>query len=562
MGVCTQCNSRYSGPADRCPLDGAPIRDDVDPLIGRVIGGRYRVLGRMAEGGMASIYKARQDLLERVVAVKVLSRALSEDPLQKERFLREARAANRIHHECVIDVTDFGETEDGLVYLVMEYLEGESLADLVGRGPVPVHRAFGIVRQVCQGLQRAHDIGIFHRDLKPENIFLVRHDDGGDHAKILDFGLARVVGDKRLTSTGQVFGTPEYISPEQASGGDVTHLADLYALGVILYEMIAGRLPFTGSTARLVYQHLREQARPPSHVAPAIQPGVDAVVMRLLDKTPSKRYGSARAVAEALAALEAEIAKQDGVATMPAREVTTAEVLALPPSVVEQFGSKLDRFRGIAAARPADRAFAEAVARFAGRVGRLEKEYERVRTAASALREHVTHGRTTIERLRRALDELCRDEGRGKREMESIRAALAHARAGLEADMRDFARSREELRRLDPDPAAPADSDLATAYERAGRRAGQWRESVAEVDELDRDIAVKSNEMEDVRFQIGQFRGRLAALEVEAARPTTAEAEAAERQRRLNDAHRQFIAALEETARGAREIERMEWVGG
>ncbi|MBI5499836.1 MAG: protein kinase [Deltaproteobacteria bacterium] len=559
MRVCPQCNSQFLGDAERCPIDGSLLRDQADALIGRVIGGRYRIQGRMAEGGMASIYKARHEQVERTVAVKILARMLSEDPVHKERFLREARAANRIHHENVIDITDFGETEDGLVYLVMEYLEGESLADLVTRGAVTLQRAAEILHPVCRGLQRAHDLGILHRDIKPENIFLERRTDGGETVKILDFGLAQLLGDKRLTTAGQVFGTPEYISPEQAMGGEITSRADLYAVGVVFYELMTGRLPFSGSTARLIYQHIHEAPKAPSLVRPGCPPEADEVILRLLEKEPERRYATAKELDGALRDCEQRAAARLKQSTVSTVRTAGVDAMHFPGDTVPKLRQRLAACRQAweSAGGSRDHALGSELDRVAGLIEGLGRTQATADRAEREYNDFVEHGRGTLERLRRAIDELSQDEAKTRREIEGLRTALAKTRATAGDAERDFLQARDQLAQFDQGDGSIVSS--VVVFETAGKAARRWRDAAAEVEALERDLRTKTEELEEIRFQVGQFRGRVAALEVDAGAggPTSpGAADATLHRRRVLEAQRAFGALLDEIGRSMQAIER------
>jgi serine/threonine-protein kinase len=531
-------------------------------VIGRVIGGRYRILGRVAEGGMAAIYKARQDPLDRIVALKILAEALSEDPVQKVRFLREARAANKIRHENVIDVTDFGETEDGLVYLVMEYLDGESLADMLSRGPLIVSRAISILRPVCRGLSRAHDLGILHRDIKPENIFLEKRHEGGENVKILDFGLAQVVGDQRLTSTGQVFGTPEYLAPEQATAAELTPATDLYALGVVFYEMVTGRLPFGGSTARLIYQHIHDAPRLPSQVRVGVPPDIDEIVLRLLRKDPKARFASAREFEEALADWERRVEERELASRASTVRASTVDSFDFPVETLDAFQRRLDAARQQARA-PArgDAGVDREVERFAQLLEQLRLAHATGNTAVKEYREYLQHGRTTLERLRRAVDELSRDEARTRREIEGLRTALGQARANVDGAGRDFARCRAQTAQVELGRDGAPTVAAAIAFETAGKAARRWRDTTAEAEAAERDLAAKGEEGEEIKFQIGQFRGRIAAYEVDlreaAGTGPAAGGESTVHRRRLDGVQQGYLRVLEQVARQAEKVERL-----
>ena len=215
--------------------------------------GEYQIESKLGQGGMASVYAGTQPVIGKKVAVKVMSRQLCLDPVQVERFIQEARAVNQIGHPNIVDVFAFGALPDGRSYFVMEWLQGETLAARLRRGWLTVPEAVAIMFQICDGLAAAHDKGIVHRDLKPENIFLVPVRNRRMLVKVLDFGIAKLLGrrDARIdrTADGSTPGTPSYMSPEQAKGKDVDHRSDIYALGVCAFEMLCGRLPFVGADA-------------------------------------------------------------------------------------------------------------------------------------------------------------------------------------------------------------------------------------------------------------------------------------------------------------------------
>lgn len=270
-------------------------------LIGSTLAGRYRILERRGEGGMATVFAAHHVTLDAKVAVKVLHPNLARDARQRKRFVREARSANRIVHEHVVNIFDFA--EEPTPYFVMEYLEGEDLAALVHRtGGLPWMRVREIGLQVLSALDAAHRLGVVHRDIKPSNIFMVRRPDGRDWVKVLDFGVAKVAGSsgetRGMTRTNEVLGTVLYMSPEQALGGLVDLRSDLYSLGVVFHHLLTGVVPFDGTNPfQVIHQHL--SAAPPA--LPADCPAaVQNVVMRALAKAPEDRFPNAQAMAEAL----------------------------------------------------------------------------------------------------------------------------------------------------------------------------------------------------------------------------------------------------------------------
>src|SRR3954454_24341071 len=270
---------------------GAARAGSNDPMLGKVVAGRYRLETLLGEGGMGVVYRARHVLIDRVVALKLIRPDLRGETHLRAWMLREARAANRVDHAHIVDIHDVGETEDGELYLVMEYLTGTSLSHECAKGPMPLARAVDMLEQMCAALARAHDLGVVHRDLKSDNIMLTTRGGRRDFVKILDFGLAALTRDARLAPKGAVFGTPEYMAPEQARGEDATALCDLYALGILFFEMLTGQLPFR-SNDRETLLEMQRSGPPPrvSTLRPDVAPQAEAIILRLLEKDPAKRF--------------------------------------------------------------------------------------------------------------------------------------------------------------------------------------------------------------------------------------------------------------------------------
>ncbi len=262
-----------------------------DPALGKVIAGRYRLEARIGEGGMGIVYRARHVLIDRVVAVKLIRPDLRGETHLRAWMLREARAANRVDHAHIIDIHDIGETDEGALYLVMEFLIGTPLSSELAKGPMPIQRAVDIIEQMGAALSRAHDLGVVHRDLKSDNILLTARGGRPDYVKILDFGLAALAHDPRLAPKGAVFGTPEYMSPEQARGEQAGPQSDLYALGVLFFEMLTGQLPFRASDRDALLELQRTATAPdPKSIRKDCPDDARAIVLRLLEKNPAKRY--------------------------------------------------------------------------------------------------------------------------------------------------------------------------------------------------------------------------------------------------------------------------------
>ncbi len=283
-------------------------------LTGQTLAGRYEVLECIGRGGMGEVYRARHLLIDKPVAIKVLHQERAANKRAMERFQQEARAAARVGNVHIVDVTDYGFTEEGEAFLVMEVLEGESLQKTLEReGALPVARVVAITRQILGALGAAHEAGIVHRDLKSDNVFLQpAEEDSEDLVKLLDFGISKALlpgtcpeGDPGLTDTGEMVGTPHYLAPEQAEESRlVDHRADLYSLGVLLYQMLTGELPFPGSNIwNVLMRHAKEPPVPPGQrrAGGAIPPDLEDLVLRAMSKDPADRPGSAR---EMLAELE------------------------------------------------------------------------------------------------------------------------------------------------------------------------------------------------------------------------------------------------------------------
>ncbi|MBA3455457.1 MAG: serine/threonine protein kinase [Deltaproteobacteria bacterium] len=305
---------------------------EYDKLVGQTLDGRYYVEKKIGEGGMGVVFSARHAVIERPLAIKVLKREVMRDTATIKRFVQEAKAASRIGHPNIVDVTDFGTTPDGMTYSVMEFVFGQTLgAAMRAAAPFPPQRSIKIAAQIARALGAAHDKGIVHRDLKPENVFLVDRDGRTDFVKIVDFGIAKVAppaggaAEPRLTRAGSVFGTPEYMAPEQAAGrSDTDGRVDIYALGVLLYEMTCGRVPHRAdSMVRTLAMQMLDPVEPPTKVRPDLHiPGeLEAIILHALAKKREDRY---QTMGELLSALEK-------VQTVIGQSLTGNPVYALMP---------------------------------------------------------------------------------------------------------------------------------------------------------------------------------------------------------------------------------------
>ncbi|MCA9605764.1 MAG: serine/threonine protein kinase [Myxococcales bacterium] len=302
MRICPQCGTRFEEAIQFCPHDGSPTYEvesrqepPEDPLLGLVIDGRYRIEKQIGEGGMGVVYMATHTVLQKKLALKVLRGDSSKDAEVVQRFMQEAQAATSIGHQNIIDISDFGRLPDGAVYFVMEYLEGTSLSEMIATGgSVPIQTAVHVIRQIASALEAAHSRGIVHRDLKPDNIFAIKQGADPSFVKVLDFGVAKVGGAaSKLTKTGMVFGTPHYMSPEQAAGHTVDQRTDVYALGVIMYEMFTGKVPFDADTFMgILSKHMFEAPPRPTDIKGAALGPLEGMILRSLEKNSDARYQS------------------------------------------------------------------------------------------------------------------------------------------------------------------------------------------------------------------------------------------------------------------------------
>ncbi len=300
--VCQTCGSRFSGDARFCPFDGEPLVDDdsavpsSDPLLGAIIDQRYRVLRVLGEGGMGIVYEVEHVTLQRHFALKALRRDLGRMEDLSARFIQEAKAAAAVAHPNIVQIADFGHLPTGEAYFVMELLDGVPLSNVLREhGRISPSRTIPVVRQVGEALGAAHAVGVIHRDLKPDNIQVCESVGGRQVVKVLDFGLAKVAGASKLTRAGVVFGTPHYMSPEQAAGDPLDHRSDIYSLGVVMYEMLSGRVPFESDTFMgVLTKHMYVLPTPLSEVVEtsAELGEFDDIVLRCLQKKPEGRFAT------------------------------------------------------------------------------------------------------------------------------------------------------------------------------------------------------------------------------------------------------------------------------
>ena len=308
--ICLECNRQFTGIVSACPHDGTLlVKIQQDPIIGSVLDGSYEVLSLIGHGGMGVVYKARHKLMDRVVAIKMLKSTLVSDSMSVKRFQQEVKATGRLVHPHAITVYDFGISPDGLPYIVMDYLEGASLSEVIKKEDhIAVERGVRILSQACEALTHAHKQGVVHRDLKPSNIVLINFDGDPDYVKVVDFGVAKLVGGasegaQKLTQTGEVCGSPVYMSPEQCLGQELDLRSDIYSMGIVIYETLTGKLPLLGRTmVDTMSKHVSEMPQPFKTIRPDIYipERLEQVVFKAMAKDANKRHQSMEELREDL----------------------------------------------------------------------------------------------------------------------------------------------------------------------------------------------------------------------------------------------------------------------
>lgn len=425
-----------------------------DPYLGKVVAGRYRLESRLGEGGMGVVYRARHVLIDRVVALKLIRPDLRGETHLRAWMLREARAANRVDHAHIVDIHDVGETEDGELYLVMEYLMGTALSTEIAKGPMPISRAVDILEQMCAALARAHDLGVVHRDLKSDNIMLTNRGGRHDYVKILDFGLAALTRDPRLAPKGAVFGTPEYMSPEQARGEDAEAASDLYALGILLFEMVTGRLPFRSADRDTLLEMQRTAKAPSPRINRKDLPeAAEQICLRLLEKEIKSRFRDGHHLQEELKKLQRSLPSQVWDKEKPGSDAPKVQEPPPPPparspGVVEWSRRAANFSRAVARAYPNGRApddiqkSADNMWEVAARAARLEGELSSHSRKLEAIEKR---GRALRAEIGRKVEELAGEESRALRDAQRERERAGRTHAQKAKAQQEFSSTRQRI---------------------------------------------------------------------------------------------------------------------
>jgi serine/threonine protein kinase/predicted nucleic acid-binding Zn-ribbon protein len=510
---CPKCDARFRGDIRVCPIDGEPLTTPSDPFIGTVIAGRYVIEELLGVGGMGSVYRARHQFIGRYVALKFLDPSLTKNERLRKRFLGEARAANQINHEHIIDITDFGETEDGIVYMVMEYLEGHSLEEDIERGPLELRRALRITLQIALGLGRAHELGVVHRDIKPGNIHLSRRRMDRDFVKVLDFGVARIEQDARITGQNMIVGTPEYIAPEQIRSAAPTPSSDLYSLGCLLFEMLTGHIPFEGKTTVLLVKHINDTPPVPSSMNPTIPPEVDRLVLKLLQKKPEDRHRDAYHLVEEVQRL-LDTLPGSGSSSRPNLVPVSSNVPVRVDVRPEEEGwaRTAQLYRQLLLETHADDVAPDwlplaisGIEQTVAEIRLLRKQLEE--TAAKAT-EQQEEGRRPRDQIGHALDELAQDDSRLGGQLSELTNQLEPAESRMDACMHAV------LSGINGAPQVLRAGEVVTEHDQAGlrdlTRAGSELALARDVvSGLRARLARKKLERRDLRFQMAQLKRQL-----------------------------------------------------
>jgi serine/threonine protein kinase len=524
MKNCPQCKMRYPNEAVYCFVDGADLVPLRDPRIGSTVAGRYVIDEVIGEGGMATVYRATQKLTERVVAMKIMNASLAREAVVRERFRREAKNAQKLSHPNIIEIFDQGETEDGTAYIVMEMLKGHSLAEVVGKGPLEIHRALLLMIQTARGIARAHDLDVIHRDLKPENIFLVQSDDGPEFVKLLDFGIALSKQDSRLTGAGEIFGTPQYMAPERITAGEPGPAADLYSLGVVFFEMLTGQLPFDApDIATFFNKHLKEPPRAPRSLNNLVPVPLEDLVLRLLAKDPKARPVDAHRVHADLLdmARDADVA----IPSVPESEAEAERTIRnirprpAPRVAVERWAKRMQVFQqmlGQSFGPTPPREMSGLLKSIGDLVPRI------VATRAASVDEQRVlgtieeKGREGRQRFGFAVDALGLDTSKAKDEVRVVEAHCATVRERTEQSKARFLAAHDEILRWEGRSGfQEPHGDLALAYKQAATVVEAWVKAREEERKALSLLEQNERAVTDLEFQIQALRAALAAHERE-----------------------------------------------
>jgi eukaryotic-like serine/threonine-protein kinase len=517
MKSCPRCNLRYPDASTTCFLDGSELVPVPDPRLGSVLAGRYQIERVLAEGGQGVVYLARHRLVDRPCAVKIMSASHGRNKVVRERFRREAKAAQQLAHPNIIEIFDQGETDDGMPYMVMELLEGSTLSTVLKHGAMPLPDAIVVMVQIARALARAHDFDVIHRDLKPDNIFLCKQGEAVV-VKLLDFGIARSLNEQRLTAQGEVFGSPQYMAPERFSSIDAGAAADLYAVGVICFEMLAGKLPFQGQdVGSILVQHLTAPVPSLAAIGVSVPSRLDSLIQSLMAKKPEQRPVDAHHVHTELV----EIALLMGLTLPPELDRTVPEAWeppkSLPPTQVDRWARRISIFEQMlikAHGSQPPAALTSLIERIREQVMEVRKvRYDEAREQdkVEALEAREREGR---QRFGFAADALGVDVSRARNDARQahLDAASAASHSALHSSrLRQIQATMRQLEQAAV-PGSPY-PELAACYRQAADEIDAWQATLGESTDLRRRADQADRVVVDLEYQIQELRAGLTRLE-------------------------------------------------
>jgi tRNA A-37 threonylcarbamoyl transferase component Bud32 len=508
MKTCPQCNLAYPNESAFCFADGATLVTPKDARVGATLAGRYVLEQVLGVGGMATVYRAHHKLVDLPCAVKVLGSQFAQDPTLRERFRREARSAQRLAHPNIIEIYDQGETDDGSAFIAMELLEGTTLGEIIKRGRIPLPRALPIAVEMTRALARAHDFEVIHRDLKPENVFMLQ----GDRLKLLDFGIARCAQDARITNLGEIFGTPQYMAPERGSSIDAGPPADLYALGVILFQMLTQRLPFEANDpATWLMKHLKETPPRLRQLLPEAPEDLDQLVFEMMAKQPEGRPVDAHRVLDVLG----DIAARTGVQLPPEREIPSrASRPPRPADAWQRRGELFERMMGRAFQGGAPPEIARMFEAIRGHIQKIQELRAAALDEQNKLDAIEQEGRDGRLRLGKTMAELTGNVSRTRAEGRALRVQVAPLADASRAFHPQVLASHKEVVLWEGRSGfAEPYLELAAAYRKTADLFERWFDVRRRELDADAEAVKRERVVAEVDGQIKQLRAELAAFD-------------------------------------------------
>ena len=538
MKICVKCRENFTDDSNFCPFDGTKLEIPDDPWVGKIINSRYQIVEKLTEGGMGKIYRGLQLYPEREVAIKILPPERLKEKTFKERFMREGMAVAMIRHEHIIEIFDAGETDEGIPYIVMEFLHGDSLEDELLKGPLSVKRAVSILIDICEALGPVHAMGIIHRDLKPGNIFLVKinrkdrngrneknngneGDEDEEFVKVLDFGIAFLRDQPRLTDKNLVVGTPEYIAPEIVLGGKILPQSDLYSLGCIGYEMLCGSLPLgSGNPAEIVLKHVNEKPVPLQNMNPDIPPELCKIIMRLLEKDPKKRYPDAYVLIKAFYDLGLVKKTEIEIETK-----TEAEKMELPVEKKSILSNRMMPSLSLTSSHKRWEEFLATTKDLSNEIGKSLELINEMETLTAKLtkieKEQFAMGKEiekidfegseSISRLRHALNALAMEISEKKSIFMETKSRLDELNSMALMEEREVKKMLQD-KELIQDEGERISYGIMSKLEKISRNWISIYEKIREEESIKDKL---QNEISDLDYQISQIRQRMESIEAE-----------------------------------------------